>query len=192
MSEPDSADASSRSDRRAHDDPAIVARRFAFLGRVLSAEVAAIRGGRGDESPGIPGPIVVEALAEAAAIGGRVELVIEGLFQVATHPDVPPLDASAAWELHAGSVRLRCAETPSDVVDREFLRILAAALDASVRRIRDEEALRRRRHDVRGALAVIAGQCEMLESGVWGGLADPQLRSVLTVARHAERIRGMV
>jgi signal transduction histidine kinase len=51
---------------------------------------------------------------------------------------------------------------------------------------------RRLVHDLRGALAVMAGHCEMLESGVWGAMSPEQLRSVRALARQVERLRELI
>lgn len=53
-------------------------------------------------------------------------------------------------------------------------------------------ARRRLVHDLRGALAVMAGHCEMLESGVWGAMSPEQMRSVRALSRQVERLRELI
>ena len=45
-------------------------------------------------------------------------------------------------------------------------------------------------HDMRTPLAVILGQCEMLEAGLHGDLGDRQLRAIQTIARNAARLQS--
>ena len=58
----------------------------------------------------------------------------------------------------------------------------------------DPELAARRRvgHDIRGSLAVISGQCEMLESGAWGPLTEPQKRALAKVRKHVDLVSERV
>ena len=48
------------------------------------------------------------------------------------------------------------------------------------------------RHDVRSPLAVVLGQCELLELGVHGDLTPKQRDAVESIRRHAERALAML
>ncbi len=65
-------------------------------------------------------------------------------------------------------------------------------IDVLHRRGRLELERRKHVHDLRGALAVVAGQCEMLESGVWGNQSEEQQRSVRAMIRQIDRMRSLL
>lgn len=57
----------------------------------------------------------------------------------------------------------------------------------------DSDAERRRlMHDLRGALAILSGQCEILETGLYGTPTPDQERSLNAMRRQIERLKDMV
>src|SRR5262249_47977001 len=80
------------------------------------------------------------------------------------------------------------------------LAAFAASDDVHVRELvawrldeaRAHETRRRAAHDVRGALAVIAGQCEMPSGGVWGPPAPAQERALGAIRRQSARIAQVI
>jgi len=73
-----------------------------------------------------------------------------------------------------------------------FVTVVTQLVDSHYLRAQSEMDRRRHVHDLRGALAVVAGQCEMLESGVWGSQTESQQRSVGAMARQIERMRALL
>lgn len=56
----------------------------------------------------------------------------------------------------------------------------------------DAAAFRKTLHDLRGALAVILGQCEMLAEGLRGPLPERAVPAVTSMRRQAERAADLV
>ncbi len=103
--------------------------------------------------------------------------------------DRPPGTRGPEWS--SGDLRLQLASSPVSAADRAFLQSLLVVLRAVLEQRDHRESDRRRVHDLRGALAVVSGQGEMLASGIWGELTEPQLRSVEVILRQADRIRKL-
>jgi signal transduction histidine kinase len=99
-----------------------------------------------------------------------------------------PADALATGEgVTVGRVRI-ATDAPSDA---EGLRALATLLDRST--APDADAVRRKSvHDLRGCLAVVSGQCEMMESEIWGPMTEEQLRAVRAIRRQVDRMRPLI
>ncbi|MEZ4321097.1 MAG: histidine kinase dimerization/phospho-acceptor domain-containing protein [Myxococcota bacterium] len=58
---------------------------------------------------------------------------------------------------------------------------------------RDSDALGRRlRHDIRSPLAVVLGQCELLELGIHGPLNEKQRAAIASIRNHSERALEML
>lgn len=51
---------------------------------------------------------------------------------------------------------------------------------------------RRLMHDMRGALAILSGQCEILETGLYGAPTPDQERSLNAMRRQIERMKDLV
>lgn len=70
--------------------------------------------------------------------------------------------------------------------------ILAALVAQTARREADRADRRKLTHDLRGSLAVISGQCEMLETGIWGDPTPEQTRSIAAIGRQVERMGALL
>lgn len=70
--------------------------------------------------------------------------------------------------------------------------VLARLISEAARRQAEGAAHRKLTHDLRGSLAVVSGQCEMLETGVWGEPTPEQARSIGTIARHVDRMGALL
>jgi hypothetical protein len=73
-----------------------------------------------------------------------------------------------------------------------WLEPIGAALGRSVQAARIHHERRLLVHDVRGALAVVCGQLEMLEAEVWGAVNPAQLKALRSATRQAERTRELL
>lgn len=68
---------------------------------------------------------------------------------------------------------------------------LAAAARAA-RRAKWDRERRRIVHDLRGPLAVVSGQCEMLAGNVYGPMSPEQERSIEAIRRQVDRMRDLI
>ena len=192
MSDADAIQVGMDEGRSVEDQLAIAWRRLALVGRLISQDGYLITGVHSRDVQHHSNDFSTGVAAEAETAGVRVEVWVENELVATSDARLSSLDPAAAWVVQSGNVRLLCVPFPISVSDRSFFGMLVNAVDRFVRRTQVEEAARRPCHDLRGALAVIAGQCEMLESGLLGVLSETQMRSVLTIARQGERIRGLV
>ena len=94
-------------------------------------------------------------------------LVGEGEAGLALPPSVTPLPGPAWWV--DGTRRWLQSLDPGDTARWAWIR-------------------RTVNHDLRGPLAVILGQCEMLEAGIRGELSGGQARAIQAIRRNAERL----
>jgi K+-sensing histidine kinase KdpD len=124
--------------------------------------------------------------ARGAGVGTRA--FIEGHMDGVT-PVVAVVDDSrflvAAKAAGATDVVLSTASTEEQ---RARIRAASEAMSAELR-----DGIRKTiSHDLRGPLAIVLGQCEMLLAGLRGDLSEPQQRSVKAIVKHSERLVGML
>lgn len=125
--------------------------------------------------------IVSRAAAALVALpgfrGGRIAGAGAGWSAGELGPDAARADADGVTVEVAGV-------TP----DAEALTALARWLAVAVARERLADEARRRLHDVRGALAVVTGQGEMLGEGLLGPMTPRQAHAVAVIMRQADRL----
>ena len=103
--------------------------------------------------------------------------------QQATDPTVAA-DLGAEW-------RARTADL--DVPTRDIAdQVMATGVAAASQRVSGRVGLSRWTHDTRGALAVVLGNCEMLQDGVWGPLTPAQAKALETIGRQITRLQCLV
>jgi signal transduction histidine kinase len=120
--------------------------------------------------------VAVEACMAAGATGARVQLgaVVVELGTLGAH--------SRNWMVQ--DVDLHVDGT--DAAD------LATALALLLARTRLADDRRKTVHDLRGLLAVVSGQTEMLAMSVWGPVSPAQKKALDTIARQVERITPLL
>jgi signal transduction histidine kinase len=97
--------------------------------------------------------------------------------------------SEGATTFAAGDVVLQVWFTPDAEVDcTSLVEALARVVDA----VRVAEERRRAVHDLRGLLAVVSGQTEMLATAVWGPVSPAQRKALGAIERQLERISPLI
>ena len=136
--------------------------------------LAAVRPSRGALGAALTAWMAAEPVSTA------LDVQVAGAVWFASGPPLP--EASIA---RVGDVEVRAAGGPPRA---------AEAVAALVATLQDGEraAVGRTLHDLRGALAVVLGQSEMLAEGLRGPLPDRAVTAVASIRRQAERAADLV
>lgn len=95
--------------------------------------------------------------------------------------------AHARDALEQGAHDVVVADRPGEIALRAWMALQTTATPAAGARVRKLV-----RHDMRGPLAVLLGQCEILSIGLGGSLTDKQHRSVEAMDRKARELQAMI
>lgn len=83
-------------------------------------------------------------------------------------------------------------EVRSDGTSDSVAQPVGVMLSLVIARSAADGERRRLVHDLRGALAILSGQCEILESGLLGAPTPEQARSLKAMSRQIERLRDLI